>query len=279
MTPWLVLDTTYLCHRAFHSTGHLSYGGLRAGVTYGLLQTVASLQQLFGSDRIAFCFDSGRSKRYDLCPTYKQKRQPLTEDQQQLKAELGKQINLLRDEYLPTLGFRNIFYKNGYEADDFVAQVVDTLCYDRKHPEEVIMVGSDKDLYQCISPFSSLYNPQKQRMLAFASFIEEFGIEPYYWDRVKAWAGCNSDCIPGIPGVGEKTAIKYLRRNLKDGTLYTKFKNHYDLYRANLRLVRLPFEGTPEVTFQEDEVSEKGWHKVMSKLGIRNIRPFLGARQ
>ena len=102
---WLVLDSPYLCYRAFFSTGFLSYDGDATGVLFGFLRDVRNLMEQFDTDKIAFCFDKGIPLRQNIYSKYKQsrreKRKQMSEEEKLTHQDLRKQIKRLRTEILP----------------------------------------------------------------------------------------------------------------------------------------------------------------------------------
>ena len=72
---YLLLDCNYLCHRAKHSTGDLSYGGDATGVIYGFLKSLSGFQDFFNTSNFVFCWDSNTSKRKEIYPEYKANRE------------------------------------------------------------------------------------------------------------------------------------------------------------------------------------------------------------
>jgi 5'-3' exonuclease len=104
-------------------------------------------------------------------------------------------------------------------------------------------------------------------------FRKTWGLEPAQWADVKAYAGCSTDDVPGVPRVGEHTAAKYLR-----GELGTHTKTYAALARAeiqcafNLKIVRLPFPGTPTFEIRQDTVTEEKWQALADALGMQSIR-------
>lgn len=251
--------------------GHLSFQEVRTGVIYGFLKDIGLLQAEFGVDSIAFCFDSRSSKRKEVLPGYKRTRhnQEHSPDEQKARDELFQQINKLRDQYLPKIGFKNIFYREGYESDDIIASLCDALQKD----DEAVVVSADKDLYQLLSAQVSLYNPKKHKLYTLQSFFKDYGIPAHRWPKVLAIAGCHTDEIPGIPGVGEKTAIKFLRGELKADSQKSKaIQENWSLVMKNRRLVCLPFEGVGTFEWSEDQVSQSGWEEVVKELGIKSLR-------
>jgi len=272
--PLLVLDCHYLCHRAFHSQKDLSFEGIKTGVIYGFLAAIGALKNQFQTDRIAFCFEGATLWRRIYFPAYKQKRIQYEEkaDPVKLKArgDLCRQIDELRLRHLPRIGFGNIFYFPGHESDDIMAEMA------RKQEGEVILVTSDADMYQCLSPRVSMFSPQQKKFFTDEWFRKEYGTFPKNWALVKAMAGCATDGVPGIPGVGEETALKFIKGELpRHHKIYEVIKSAEakEIVSRNRRLVELPFSdpGVPEIKIEDDVISQKGWNEVCLKLGIRSM--------
>jgi DNA polymerase-1 len=267
-TPWLLLDCNYLAWRAFHSMGSLSFKEIQTGVVYGVLREVLSLQETFGTRRIAFCFDRGMLLRKIDYPGYKARRTKDKRDEEDHK-EVRKQVNLLRTKYLPLIGFRNLFSQSGYEADDVIAGIVEP-----RPTKNFIVVSSDKDLYQLLSPRVTIWNPHKKERITEGKLREEFGIGPSQWADVKAIAGCVSDEVEGVRGIGEKTAAKFLRGELQTGKQFDLIVKGNSIWRRNLGIVRLPYPGLRDFQLVKDEVTGEGWQAIIDLLGMRSLAAY-----
>lgn len=272
--PLLVIDTTYLCHRAYHAMGDLEHGGVGTGAVFGVLKDIVWLQDFFKTTRTVFAFDVGRGHRSDLLPTYKQSRAARhaeeTETEKEARADFAVQVKKLRTHYLPNAGFKNVFSAKGFEADDIIASICAAVADD----DEAIIVGTDQDLWQCLRRNVWVWNPQKKQAYTREMFHAEWGIKPRQWAHVKAYAGCDTDDVVGVRGAGEITVAKFLR-----GELPTHHKIHNVLaspaglatHDRNLPIVKLPYPGTPTYTIQKDEVTEAKWKAVAEELGMRTL--------
>lgn len=273
--PWLLIDVSNLAHRSIHVMRDLEYGGEGTGAVYGVLRTSMDLCDLFGTARIAFCFDGGCDARTKIFPDYKadrrRKRSEMGEEEIETRRSLRRQIYRLRTQYLPDAGFRNVLMADGYEADDVIASICLSAFEGSKTPkDEFIIVSSDRDMYQLLGPHTSLWTPHG-RMVTEQSLREEYGIGPGAWAHVKAIAG-SKDGIPGVSGVGNRTAAKFLAGGLKESTkTFQKIVQATELINRNLELTRLPARGCPRFDLEEDEIKEKDWLDVLSKLGIRSL--------
>lgn len=277
---WLILDCNYLCHRAYHALGALSHGAEATGTIYGFLNTVNALHEQFNTPNIAFCWDYGRGQREVYDPRYKQPRRDAEakwdDAERGRRGQFRCQMKKLRAKYLRMIGYRCIYYQYGYEADDVIASLVlHTLGPD----DEAIIVCSDKDLYQLLAPNVRIWNPSQNKTVTLQSFYQEWGIGPRRWPMVKAMAGCPSDNVIGLAGVGEVTAARYLRNELPPHhKAYKAIHENPRAWRPNLALVTLPWPGIDQWEFMVDAVTPAGWDSVTTRLGMRSLDGRMGAR-
>jgi 5'-3' exonuclease len=220
-----------------------------------------------------FAFDTGRPRRCKLLPSYKSARAAKyaeeSEEEQAARRDFHRQVQLLRTTYLPATGFRNVFAAHGFEADDIIAALAAGVPPER----EAVIVSSDKDLWQCLRPNVYTWNAHTRRAYTYELFRAEWGLEPSAWANVKALAGCNTDNVPGVPGVGEKTAARHLRGELGATTkAAAKIAVSGDLHTRNLAVVRLPYPNTPIFDMVPDEVTEAKWQALADMLGMNSIR-------
>jgi DNA polymerase-1 len=227
---------------------------------YGFLATVMSLRERFDTDNFVFAFDRGKLKRTEILPTYKD-RPPRSPDHEE-EHKLAKQtMEQLRRKLLPFFGFKNILSQPGYEADDVIASVV---INSLPEGDDAVIVSTDNDLLQLLSTDRVvIYNPNKELVYNEAKFSEEwYGLQPGDWALVKAIAGCRSDNVPGIRGIGETTAAKFVAGQLPwHSSGYEKIKStKKSVFEERLKLVKLPYEGTQTFTLAEDDNVD--WRRV-----------------
>jgi len=273
---WLLLDCNYLAWRAFYSTGNLSHNEIPTGVTYGFLRDIIQFQETLGSNHLVFCFDCGPYLRERDYPDYKanrvEQRYALSYEQKSLVRKMEQQFLLLRKERLFDLGFRNICYAPGYEADDVIASI----CLNLPKKDDAIIVGSDKDFYQLLGKRVILWDPNKKRSYNELSLSREYGVSPPQWIDVKAIAGCKSDGIVGIKGVGEVTASKFLTGKLKNTTkVFRSIVEGNDVWNSNRHLVKLPYAGCPNFKLVSDSINRDAWRALCDELGIRSLRDLV----
>jgi len=268
---WLIIDVSYLCYRNFNVLGELSYEGIKTGVIFGFLRDIRIYQEDFNADRVVFCFDRKPYLRSKVYEGYKNRAQEYDEEELAARLELRRQIKKLHKLYLPRIGFKNVLSQKGYEADDLIAATCEAI----KKPDKVTIISADQDLWQLLTDRVSIYNPasKSRSYITKESFEEKWGLDPFLWSDVKAIAGCNSDTITGVPGVGEKTAAEYLAGRLPAHyKAFEKIAKATQLKLDNLKLVRLPYPGTKIPPLRADEVTAAKWKYVTKKLGIRSLR-------
>lgn len=272
---WLVFDCNALAWAAFHTTGGLSYNNTPTGVIYGFLSQVMRITGDLQSNDLVFCFDYGKSHRFNLLPTYKHKRKArreTSEREQAIYAQVHKQITLLRTKYLRSIGFRNVLFQKHYEADDIIAEVV---LHSLREDESATIVSGDEDFYQLLGKNIALYKPIPKTLMTRAQFIKSYGVKPRQWVDVKSLAGCSSDDVPGIAGIGETTALKYLRGELKP-TLkaYQKIQDGIEtgIMERNRPLVKLPFKGVAPIQLRRKK-RELNFDPVFQECNIRTLDP------
>ncbi len=282
MKTLLLVDSNFLCHRAARTTGNLSHQGDATGVAFGFLRDIDTLRTLFNPDTMIFAFDyGGKGHRGVLYPEYKANRKS-DWDEETYEAFI-EQVKKLHSSILPTLGYKNIFRAKGYEADDIIARVSGGL-----YPNErAIIISADKDLYQCLRRDVSMYNPITKDIMTIDLFVDKYGIDPAEWANVKALAGCPSDNIKGVEGIGEKTAVKWYTGGITpESRIHNLIIDNYDIVTKNLPLVKLPFEQKLDnieplivPTIREDEYTDAKRMDVNVELGIRYDRRKRNAKK
>lgn len=267
----IVVDANYLCYvEKYGLASGLQFKGSATGIIFGFFKHILWLANQFGTSNFAFCWDSKISFRRDIYPEYKSNRRnkETTEDERELDAIAYKQFDELRQWALPTFGFKKVFHVNGYESDDLIASIV---LEDNQYNK--IVVSSDQDLFQLLDK-CTLYNIVKKQVYNKDNFRREFGITPKDWIQVKQIAGCKSDGVPGVKGVGEKKAIQLMTSELKKGKTYDKYVASKAIIERNRRLVALPFQGTPNFTTDiccPDQFCIKNFRLVCQTYGFNSI--------
>lgn len=265
---WLVFDMSNLAYRAVYAHGHLSQGTTPTGIQYGILRDIKTLKAKFMATNLVFCFDWGPTLRQQEFPWYKANR---NKDPERL--EVAKKVRIalgkLRKKDLKSVGFRNMVRQEGFEADDMMALV----CSVTPFKDNVVLVSGDKDLYQLLSPRVIVYHPSQKKEVTKESFKDEYGIEPFSWSLVKALGGCTSDGVPGLKGVGEKTALRYVRgdKGHKEKLIGKVAKNRKKISNF-MRVTTIPYPGTSPVVLKKDRYSHAAWEELLDGYGMKSLK-------
>ena len=198
----LLIDGMYLVFSSFYS--HHAMRTLQnepTGAVYGFISRMESLINELRPARLAVAFDcKEKTFRRELYPEYKAKRQLPPE-------ELLQQLPAVR-EYLAGRGIHSL-EKPGLEGDDIIALLA------RRYAaagDEVLIFSADKDLFQLVGERVFIYHPKLKKKLGRPEVKEFFGVFPEQIVDFLALAGDASDNIPGIPGVGDKTATRLIEK-------------------------------------------------------------------
>lgn len=266
----LLIDSNFLCYRAFYSTGNLEYNGVATGITYGFLNQFFNIVKETHPDQIIFFWDSKKNKRKELLPTYKSRNDDQTEEEKEMWKKAFKQFKMLRMKILPEIGLINNFIQIGYESDDLIAKYSLSNSNEKKY-----IATSDDDLLQLIDRNTHIYNLNKNMYYDEQWFIDKWKLHPHEWKEVKKIAGCSTDNVPGVPNVGEKTAAKFIRGELKSTyKTYKAIKDNAELIKFNEKLVALPFKGTTDITtqVQRNNFSMRDFLHVCREFGFNSFR-------
>jgi DNA polymerase-1 len=201
MTSLYLIDGHNVLYRTFYGVPRLSAPD--GTPTNAILGVARILLKILKDDRpaaIAAAFDSREpTPRHDLYPEYKATRLSVPED-------LAAQIPLVM-EVIDALGITRVQVP-GAEADDIIGTLSRMA---EEKGMEVVIVSSDKDLYQLVSPAVRVRDGLKERTVGEAEVRATFGVEPAQVADLLALSGDPSDNVPGVPGIGEKTAAELIR--------------------------------------------------------------------
>ncbi len=262
-----LIDCNSICHRVWFSMGDLSHNEKRVGVIFGFLRQILSIAKRLNTNKFIFCWDSRSRKRIALYPTYKANRTKERTAEEETDADVAyAQFTTLRKEILPEIGFLNNFYAEGYESDDIIARITND------NGNKFVIVSTDSDLYHLLTDKVSMLTDNKKPLYTEDQFIKDYQITPRQWPMVKAMAGCSSDNVQGVKGVGDKTAIKYLLNELPSTSkTFREITNGVKQIQLNLKLVRLPFNGIKSFTLSEDDLSIDSFLKVCNQYGFQSM--------
>lgn len=236
-----LVDASGFIFRAFHAIPFLTRSdGTPVNAVYGFTNMMIKLLTDMQAEYIGVLFDADRTTfRNELSAQYKANRPELPE-------ELVPQFPLVRE---ATQAFNlDCLEVQGYEADDLIATYTQQAL---EKGASVIIVSSDKDLMQLVSDRVQMYDPLKNRWIGPREVEEKFGVPPEKVIDVLALAGDTSDNIPGVPGIGIKTAAQLIRQYGDMETLLARASEikqakrreallaHADTARLSRQLIRL----------------------------------------
>ncbi len=210
-TVYLIDGTAYI-HRAYHAIRGLSNSsGLPTNAIFGFTRMLIKLMEDRKPAYAAMFFDAkGPTFRHDMYQAYKANRPPMPQD-------MVVQIPYIKN---VTAGFNlPILEMEGYEADDLIGTFAQKA---QKEGFEVVMVTGDKDFMQLVSDKIFIWDPMKDIRIDKSHIEKSMGIIPEQIIDMMGLTGDTSDNIPGVPGIGPKTAVALIREFKDLETLYEK---------------------------------------------------------
>jgi DNA polymerase I len=199
-TLYLIDGSSYI-YRAYFAIRNLtSPTGMPVNALFGFINMLVKLMRERQPDHLAVVFDAGRvTFRTELYALYKANREAMPDD---LRAQIAPIKEAVAAFSIPCLELE------GYEADD----IIGTIARDcEARGLAVVVVTGDKDLMQIVTENITLLDTMKEKESGLAQVVERFGVGPDRVVDILGLAGDSSDNIPGVPGIGEKTAIKLLQ--------------------------------------------------------------------
>lgn len=197
-----LIDGNSILYRSYYAIRNLTNTkGFPTNAIYGFLATLKKLTDQEKPDYLGIVFDAkGPTIRHDAFKDYKAQRKPMPED---LVVQLPVLKNVLQAMNIPWFEYEK------YEADDVIGTLSHHAAQHRLH---TVIVSTDKDLLQLVNDTTSVYNPSKDIHLDRERVKEHFGVDPSQVIDVLSLWGDPSDNIPGVPGVGEKTAKALIKQ-------------------------------------------------------------------
>jgi DNA polymerase I len=273
-----LVDGSGFIFRAYHALPPLTRSdGTPIGAALGFSNMLLKLLQSTDADHIAVVFDTAvTSFRNRIYPDYKAHRPEPPDD-------LRPQFKICR-EATDAFGVCRI-ERPDYEADDLIAT------YARKAVEAgaiVTIVSSDKDLMQLVSDKVQLFDPMKERPIGAAEVREKFGVGPDKMIDVQALCGDSVDNVPGVPGIGVKTAAELINTygtlenllahapEIKQPKRRQTLIDFADQARLSKRLVTLDLDVPLPVPLEELRVKPLDRDKLMAFLKAQEFRALLG---
>jgi len=200
-TPLILVDGSSYLYRAYHALPPLTNSkGVPTGAVKGVINMMRRLQKDYPQSTVVVVFDAkGKTFRDDIYSDYKAHRPPMPDD---LRVQIEPIHNIIRAMGLPML------IVDGVEADD----VIGTLAVQATAAKQPVIISTgDKDIAQLVNEHITMINTMNNSTLDREGVIEKFGIPPELIIDYLALLGDKSDNIPGVPGVGEKTALGLLQ--------------------------------------------------------------------
>lgn len=262
----LLVDGHYYLYRSFFAIrGLRNSRGEPTNAIYGFIKALRKMLADVKPDRAAVIWDAGLpARRVELQPAYKQNRSEMPDDLRPQEDWLQKNISLL--------GTQSLELPNT-EADDLIASYARAAT---KDGAEVVIATNDKDILQLVDDKIHIYSTNKTdikeggfALLGAAEVAEKWGVPAAHIADVLALTGDNSDNIPGVPGIGGKTAVQLvtaygsvqsLLENpslIENPRLREKIIANRDIIIANREMVRLDDDLPLPVSWESLEISQR----------------------
>lgn len=194
--PLILIDGSSYLYRAYHAAPNFTNSdGEPTGAVYGVVNMLRSMLRQYATEHVAVIFDAkGKTFRDEIYPEYKAHRPPMPDD---LRGQIEPLHAVIKAMGLPLISV------SGVEADD----VIGTLATQASKAGMPVLISTgDKDMAQLVDPNVTLINTMTDVVMDPAGVVDKFGIGPELIIDYLALMGDKVDNIPGVPGVGEKTA-------------------------------------------------------------------------
>ena len=281
MERLLILDSNSLLNRAFYAIPPLTNSeGIHTNAVYGFTNMLFKMKEEIKPDYIVAAFDR-------KAPTFRHKEyEDYKAGRKKMPPELGEQFPLVK-EVLNLLAV-NIYEIDGFEADDIIGTLAQ---FAEKNGIEVFIVTGDRDALQLASDNIKVVITKKgvteTAVYNKEAFIEEFGVTPTQYIDVKGLMGDKSDNIPGVPGLGEKTAFKLISTyGSMEGVLShideisgKKLKENLETYseqaifskKLATIMTEVPIEFDLEDIKSQENYNKEELKKLFFKLGMKSL--------
>jgi len=267
----MIVDGRYLAYRTQYSRqGLLQHNSIKTGMFYGFLNTLQSVANKMLVTNTVITWDTtpteigirrGQFQGYKVRKVIKEMTPEEVKDKREFEAAYAQLM--VEMDYL---GFAS-YTLSGYEADDIIALFV------REYPVgQKIIVTKDEDMYQLINENTWIYDPDRKIRKNYAWFKKTYGIEPVVWADYKAIAGCQSDTVPGIAGMGEKYTLQYLKGEANE-KIIDKVKANIEQFNMCYELVKLPHPSLKnyKLPYKMSKVNEKRFFTFCQRYGFRSF--------
>ena len=236
MGKFVVIDGNSILNRAFYGIGGLNNKmlqtseGVFTNAVYGFLAIMFKLIEDVNPEYLVVAFDvKSPTKRHEMYKEYKGTRHGMPD-------ELASQMPLIK-EVLEAMNI-TVLEKSGYEADDILGTLSRV---GELNGEEVILLTGDRDSFQLATELTTIRIPRTKQGHTETEYfdrnkiLETYGVEPQQLIEVKGLMGDSSDNIPGVPGIGEKTALNLIKEYGSIDNLYTKLEDGEATIKGKLK--------------------------------------------
>ncbi len=278
-----IIDGHAQIYRAYYAPFRelTSPSGEPTKATFVFTQMLLNLLEQRKPDYLAMVIDSGKQDlfRTAIHPEYKANRTKAGDD---FFVQEQRILQVVRDAGLP------VFVKPGYEADDLIATMAKRLS---REDFEVFIVSKDKDLRQIVDERTKMYDVQNDEVIDPAAMLAKCGFMPQQAIEIQTLMGDATDNVPGIPGIGEKTALKLINKygsadkvleHLDE--LTPKLRENFEKHAAQLPITRqlvtlksdVDFEFDPEtcrftglnLDVLREDLQSLGFHALVKRLTV-----------
>jgi DNA polymerase-1 len=273
-----LIDGSGIIYRSFYALPDLKTStGITTNAIYGFTSTLLKILKEHKPEYIAVFFDMAfPTFRHKTFEKYKEKRKPMPD-------ELSGQISKIK-EIINCFGIKYIEIE-GYEADDLIASFVEKF---KKEVCKIFIIGSDKDIFQLIDENVFILNPVNYELIDKEWVVKKYGFPPEKIVDFIALAGDPTDNIPGIPGIGEKTAILLLSKfnslediynnieKIESEKLREKILKNKEIALLSKNLAKLNRDAFDEIDLEDIKISKPDLYKLIELFELFEFRKLKG---
>ena len=260
MVLYLVDGNSYF-HRAFHAIKGLTNSkGFPTNAIYGFTSMILKILKQKKPDAIAIAFDSKEpTERHKIYEEYKAHRPETPND---LLLQIPYIKNIVSAFNIP------FFAMPGYEADDIICTIAKKAAAEGA---DVFILSGDKDMMQAVTEQIKIYDPMKDIVIDEKAVIERFGIVPFQVPEIMAIAGDTADNIPGVKGIGEKTAKELISESgnldnllnhpekIKNERLRKMITENIEIIQLSKTLATIDMDVPVEISLRDFRIKEPDW--------------------
>jgi DNA polymerase-1 len=275
-TLYLIDGNSYI-YRAFYAIKRLSTSkGFPTNAIFGFTNMILKVLREKEPDYFSVVFDSPvPTERHRTYEAYKAHRPPMPDD-------LRPQIQPIK-EVITAFRIPNVEIE-GYEADDVLGTIAKKA---EKKGVDVYIITADKDINQIVSPKIKTYDTMRDKVTAEDDIVERFGVKPSRFPEIMALTGDASDNIPGVRGIGEKTAVSLLKEfgsldnlvkhhsRIKKPKLRTAISENIENIKLSFQLASINTDVPLETSLQELIVKEPDWEKLLDYFKTYELKTLL----